>query len=238
MTGPDDDGARAGAPAGSPYGDPVGDTAATDDFALPGVPDPFERLWNPHRMAYIQAGPDQVTDEHTCPFCAAPARDDESSLIVHRGATCFVILNLYPYNPGHLLVCPYRHIPMYTDATAEETQEMADLAQTAMIAFEAATRPKGYNLGMNQGVAGGAGIAAHLHQHVVPRWTGDGNFLPIIARTKNMSQTLGQTRDVLAEVWPQAAAEHAARRGRNAEAATSARVAGPDEAAGAPEASD
>ena len=98
-----------------------------------GVPDAFGRFWTPHRMAYIQAGPDQVTDEHTCPFCAAPARDDESSLIVHRGATCFVILNLYPYNPGHLLVCPYRHIPMYTDATAEETQEMADLAQTAMI---------------------------------------------------------------------------------------------------------
>lgn len=194
-------------------------------------------------MAYIQAGPDQVKDEHTCPFCAAPSRDDESSLIVHRGATCFVILNLYPYNPGHLLVCPYRHIPMYTDATAEETQEMAELAQTAMIAFETATRPKGYNLGMNQGVAGGAGIAAHLHQHVVPRWTGDGNFLPIIARTKNMSQTLGQTREILADVWPQAAAEHAARRERNARAAAaSARpavgpdAAGPDDAAGAPEA--
>ena len=244
MPGRPPPGAGPDAAAGSPYGDPAGDAAATDDFALPGVPDPFERLWNPHRMAYIQAGPDQVKDEHTCPFCAAPSRDDESSLIVHRGATCFVILNLYPYNPGHLLVCPYRHIPMYTDATAEETQEMAELAQTAMIAFETATRPKGYNLGMNQGVAGGAGIAAHLHQHVVPRWTGDGNFLPIIARTKNMSQTLGQTREILADVWPQAAAEHAARRERNAgAAAASARAASgpdavdPDEAAGAPEAS-
>ncbi|MDY6054788.1 HIT domain-containing protein [Micrococcus sp.] len=210
----------------APHGDPAGDAAATDDFALPGVPDAFDRLWNPHRMAYIAAGPDQVKDEQTCPFCAAPSRTDEESLIVHRGRTCFVILNLYPYNPGHLLICPYRHIPMYTDATAEETVEMAELAQTAMLALEQVSRPKGYNLGMNQGVAGGAGIAAHLHQHVVPRWTGDGNFLPIIAHTKNMSQTLGQTRALLAEAWEAAAAEHDARRARNGQDAASAPAAG------------
>lgn len=205
------------------------DAAATDGFELPGVPDAFDRLWNPHRMAYIAAGPDQVTDEHSCPFCSAPGRTDEDALIVHRGRTCFVILNLFPYNPGHLLVCPYRHVPLYTDLTAEESVELADLAQTAMLALGAASRPKGYNLGMNQGVAGGAGIAAHLHQHVVPRWTGDGNFLPIIAHTKNMSQTLGQTQELLAGAWPAAAAEHAARRERNAAAA--AGESAPNEAA-------
>lgn len=230
MTSPHDDAAEVsvdGAPAGErPYGDPAADAAALDGFELPGTPDAFDRLWNPHRLAYIQKGPEQVKDEDTCPFCAAPGRDDESALIMHRGATCFVILNLFPYNPGHLLICPYRHIPMYTDATAEETAELADLAQTAMIGFELATRPKGYNLGMNQGVAGGAGIAAHLHQHVVPRWTGDGNFLPIIAQTKNMSQTLGQTREILADVWPQALAEHAERRARNAGTAAQAPRAG------------
>ncbi|MGW5854326.1 HIT domain-containing protein [Micrococcus sp. 2A] len=208
---------------------PDGDAAATDGFGLPGVPDAFDRLWNPHRMAYINAGPDQVKDEHTCPFCAAPHRTDEESLIVHRGRTAFVILNLFPYNPGHLLICPYRHVPMYTDITAEETAEMAELAQTAMLALEGASRPKGFNLGMNQGVAGGAGIAAHLHQHVVPRWTGDGNFLPIIAHTKNMSQTLGQTRDLLVAAWPAAAAELTARRRRDAGAE-------PDDAPDAPDA--
>lgn len=219
MTGRPAPGARADDPAGSPYGDPEGDAAATDDFALPGVPDPFERLWNPHRMAYIQAGPDQVKDEHTCPFCAAPSRDDESSLIVHRGATCFVILNLYPYNPGHLLICPYRHVPLYTDTTAEEAAEIAELTQTAMLALGHATRAAGYNLGMNQGSVAGAGIAAHLHQHVVPRWTGDGNFLPIIARTKNMSQTLGETRRILTEAWDEAVRDHAERQAANDRAA-------------------
>lgn len=168
------------------------DAAATDGFELPGAPDAFERFWNAHRMAYVSKGTGQVKDEHTCPFCAAPQRDDEHSLIVHRGRTAYVVLNLYPYNPGHLLVCPYRHVPLYTDTTTEEAAEMAELTQTAMLALGQAAGASGYNLGMNQGAVAGAGIAAHLHQHVVPRWTGDGNFLPIIARTKNMSQTLGR----------------------------------------------
>lgn len=195
------------------------DASATDGFALPGAPDAFERFWNAHRMAYVTQGSDQVKDEHTCPFCAAPQRSDEESLIVHRGRTAYVVLNLYPYNPGHLLVCPYRHVPLYTDTTAEEAAEMAELTQTAMLALGHATRAAGYNLGMNQGSVAGAGIAAHLHQHVVPRWTGDGNFLPIIARTKNMSQTLGETREILAGVWDEAAADHARRQEANARAA-------------------
>ena len=195
---------------------PADDAQATDGHVLAGAPDAFGRLWNPHRMAYVSRGQEQVTDEHTCPFCAAPEREDESSLLLHRGRTCFVILNLYPYNAGHLLICPYRHVPMYTDITAEETAEMATLTQTAMIALERTAAPAGFNLGMNQGMVGGAGIAAHLHQHVVPRWGGDGNFLPIIAQTKNMTQTLGQTWRQLHDVWDEAAAEFADRQTRNA----------------------
>ncbi|GAA1863075.1 HIT domain-containing protein [Paeniglutamicibacter psychrophenolicus] len=177
------------------------DAAITDDFELAGVPDSFQRLWTPYRMAYIKAGQDQVKDEDSCPFCAGPTRSDEDSLIIHRGKTAYVILNLFPYNPGHLLICPYRHVPDYTDITAEETAEMAALAQKAMRVLRHVSRPTGFNLGMNQGVTGGAGIAAHLHQHVVPRWAGDGNFFPIIAETKAIPATLGDIRVDLAAGW-------------------------------------
>jgi ATP adenylyltransferase len=181
--------------------DHPGDAEVTDDFSLAGVPDAFQRLWTPHRMAYIKGGQNQFSDDD-CPFCVAPRRTDEEALIVHRGRTCYVVLNLFPYNPGHLLVCPYRHVPDYTDITVEETAEMAELTQTAMRVLRKVSNPAGFNLGMNQGVAGGAGIAAHLHQHVVPRWGGDGNFFPIIAQTKAVTQTLGEVRQQVADAWP------------------------------------
>ncbi|MCT2088597.1 HIT domain-containing protein [Micrococcus terreus] len=189
------------------------DDQVTDDFQLAGVSDGFQRLWNPHRMAYVSKGQDQVTGEETCPFCSAPSRSDEDALIVVRGTTCFALLNLYPYNPGHLLVCPYRHVPDYTDLTPQETAEFARLSQIAMVALKRVSNCTGYNLGMNQGVTGGAGIAAHLHQHVVPRWSGDGNFLPIIAQTKNMAQTLGTVRQAVAEAWLDAEQEFDRRAG-------------------------
>ncbi len=179
---------------------------AQDDFVLPGVPDAFQRLWTPHRLAYIQGGQDQFHQDE-CPFCVAPSRPDEESLIVYRGETAYVVLNLYPYNPGHLLVCPYRHIPDYTDLTVTETAEFAALTQQAMRVLRTVSHPSGFNLGMNQGVTGGAGISAHLHQHVVPRWGGDGNFLPIIAQTKAITQTLGDVRCQVARAWTEAAAE-------------------------------
>ncbi len=179
-----------------------GDAEVTDDFGLAGVPDAFQRLWTPHRMAYIKGGQQQFKDQDDCPFCVAPSRSDEESLIVHRGKTCFVVLNLFPYNPGHLLVCPYRHVPDYTDITLEETAEMSELTQTAMRVLRKVANPSGFNLGMNQGVTGGAGIAAHLHQHVVPRWGGDGNFFPIIAQTKAITQTLDEVRQQVADAWP------------------------------------
>lgn len=193
------------------------DAAVTDDFALAGAPDAFDRLWTPHRMAYVSKGQSQVTDEASCPFCTAPQRDDETSLIVARGTTCYVVMNLYPYNPGHLLVCPYRHIPDYTDLTATETGEFAQLSQIGMEVLRDVSHAAGFNLGMNQGKVGGAGISAHLHQHIVPRWGGDGNFLPIIAQTKNVTGTIGAMRTQIADAWPagtkrflehQAAQEH------------------------------
>jgi ATP adenylyltransferase len=170
------------------------------DFA--GVPDAFQRLWTPHRMVYID-GQDKPVDATSgeCPFCRTPGRSDSDGLLVHRGELAYVVLNLYPYNPGHLLVCPYRHVAWYMDLTAAERAEMAELTADAMRVITEVSRPDGYNTGMNQGAVAGAGIAAHLHQHVVPRWGGDVNFLPILAGTKALPQVLGQTREMLAAAW-------------------------------------
>jgi ATP adenylyltransferase len=170
--------------------------AASD---LPGVPDEFQRLWTPHRMAYIQAGPEPLRE--TCPFCAAPGMSDSDALIVHRGVTSFVLLNLFPYNSGHILVCPYRHISTYDEATPEEVAEIGALTQRAMHVLRAVSRCDGFNIGMNQGTVAGAGVADHLHQHVVPRWAADANFFPIIAKTKALPQLLGEVRRTVAEAW-------------------------------------
>ena len=113
----------------------------------------------------------------------------------------FAVLNLYPYNPGHLLICPYRHVADYTELSEEETIELAHFTQQAMRVIRAVSSPHGFNLGMNQGAVAGAGIAAHLHQHVVPRWGGDANFLPIIARTKALPQVHGEVRELFAQEW-------------------------------------
>lgn len=168
-----------------------------------GESDGLERLWTPHRMVYIGGENKPTTaDPIGCPFCRSPQESDEQALIVHRGEHCFVVLNLYPYAPGHLLICPYRHVPDYTDLDEEETAEFSVLAQTAMRVLRKVSQPHGFNLGMNQGTVAGAGIAAHLHQHVVPRWSGDANFFPIIGQTKALPQLLGDTRQLIAEAWP------------------------------------
>jgi len=168
-----------------------------------GEPDAFERLWTPHRIVYIKGeGKPTTADEADCPFCRIPQMDDVEGLIVHRGEHAYAVLNLYPYNAGHLLVCPYRHVADYTDLTDDETLEVAELTKTAMRTMREVTSPQGFNLGMNQGNIAGAGIAAHLHQHVVPRWGGDSNFLPVIGQTKTMPQLLGDTREMLAAAWP------------------------------------
>jgi ATP adenylyltransferase len=113
----------------------------------------------------------------------------------------YAVLNLYPYNPGHLMVVPYRHVADYTDLTADETVELAQYTQRAMRVIRSCSGAHGFNLGMNQGAVAGAGIAAHLHQHVVPRWGGDTNFMPVIGRTKVLPQLLGDTRQLLADCW-------------------------------------
>jgi len=149
---------------------------------------------------YVSRG--QGAHDDACPFCAAPSRSDEEALIVARGQHAFVLLNLYPYNPGHLLVCPYRHISTYDLATPDEVAEIGALTQTAMRVVREVSHAQGFNMGMNQGSVGGAGIAEHLHQHVVPRYGGDSNFFPIIAQTKAVTQLLGDVRDALAAAWP------------------------------------
>lgn len=170
---------------------------------LPGEPDGFERLWTPHRMVYIKGENKPVTSEaHACPFCRAPGLDDAEALIVARSELAFVVLNLYPYAPGHLLVCPYRHVADWTEATPAERAEIAELTATAMTVLRQVSAPTGFNLGVNQGPVAGAGIAAHLHQHVVPRWLGDSNFLPVVGQTKAIPELLGQTRQLLAQAWP------------------------------------
>jgi ATP adenylyltransferase len=168
------------------------------DFAA--VPDAFQRLWTPHRLVYIQQGQQPADDE--CPFCLAPSLSDEDALIVRRGEYAFVLLNLFPYNSGHLLVCPYRHVDTYDKASADEVAEIALLTQQAMQALQNSSGNHGFNIGMNQGEVAGAGIAAHLHQHVVPRWANDSNFFPIIAQTKALPMLLGEVRTEIAAAWP------------------------------------
>ena len=167
-----------------------------------GVQDAFQRLWTPHRMAYIKGQDKPDDDEDTgCPFCRIPSLDDKTGLIVARGEQVYAVLNLYPYNSGHLMVCPYRHIADFTDTTAEEAAEMSVMTKTAMRVLRSVSNAEGFNVGMNQGAAGGAGIAAHLHQHVVPRWVGDQNFMPVIGHTKTLPQLLQETRELLASAW-------------------------------------
>jgi ATP adenylyltransferase len=170
----------------------------------PRFDDGLERLWTPHRMVYID-GQDKPVDASSgqCPFCRAPGCSDDEALIVARTVTAFVVLNLYPYNPGHLMVVPYRHVADYTDLTTQETVEVAELTRTAMRVVRSVSAPDGFNLGMNQGAVAGAGIAAHLHQHIVPRWSGDSNFLPIIAQTKAVPELLSDTRAALSAAWPE-----------------------------------
>jgi ATP adenylyltransferase len=166
---------------------------------LPGVPDNYQRLWTPHRLVYIQNG--QQPKKEECPFCLAPQGSDEDGLIVFRGETCFVLLNLFPYNSGHLLVCTYRHVAGYEDTTPEEAAEMAALSKRGMQVLRKVSKAQGFNLGMNQGELAGAGIAEHLHLHIVPRWSNDSNFFPIIAQTKAIPRLLGEVRAEIQKAW-------------------------------------
>ncbi|WP_433324021.1 HIT family protein [Spirillospora sp. CA-294931] len=169
-----------------------------------GVPDNFQRLWTPHRMAYIK-GENKPTGTGAgdgCPFCVIPSMTDDEGLVVARGTRVFAVLNLYPYNSGHLMVVPYRHVADYTELDAGEAAELAVFTQRSLTALRKASGAQGFNVGMNLGQVAGAGIAAHLHQHVVPRWGGDTNFMPVVGHTRVLPQLLRDTRQILSDAWP------------------------------------
>lgn len=152
-----------------------------------------ENLWAPWRIEYIRA-----PKGGACVFCEAlAAADDRRHLILHRGRGVFAILNRYPYTAGHLMVVPVRHAGAPEDLSAEESAELWTVALRAKAALDAAFRPDGYNLGLNLGPAAGAGVKDHLHLHVVPRWAGDTNFMPVLGGTGVISQHLAEIYDSL-----------------------------------------
>ncbi len=161
-----------------------------------GIADAFARLYTPHRMAYIKG-----EGKQGCPFCDIPELPDEQGLVVARGTLAYAVLNLYPYNAGHLMLVPFRHVASYDELSTEEAVEVATLTQRALKALRLATGAQGFNIGMNLGVVGGAGIAEHLHQHLVPRWGGDTNFMPVVGHTRVLPQLLSDTRRILAQAW-------------------------------------
>jgi ATP adenylyltransferase len=151
-----------------------------------------QRIWAPWRLAYVKEASNDSGQE--CIFCAKPAvGDDEASLIVHRGERCFVILNLFPYTNGHLMVAPYEHVATLQELDADTVAEMMALTQRAMSVLSERYEPHGYNVGFNQGRVAGAGVEHHIHMHVVPRWGGDTNFMPVLADTRVMPQTLEES---------------------------------------------
>lgn len=167
-----------------------------------GMPDSWQRLWAPHRMEYLKGENRPLNgDETSCPFCSIPKLSDEDGLIVARGKSAYVVMNLYPYNAGHLLISAYRHVADLTLLSDEERNEISHLSSHAMKVLRKVANPAGFNLGMNQGSVAGAGVADHIHQHVVPRWSGDANFMPIIGKTKTMPALLQTTRSELANAW-------------------------------------
>jgi ATP adenylyltransferase len=167
------------------------------------VGDAWERLYTPHRMVYLRGEGKPTHDDAgaECPFCRAPEETADDGLVVARGDEVYAVLNLYPYNAGHLMVCPYRHVGDYPDLTVSEVAELGAFTQKAMRVLRTVSSAQGFNIGMNQGSIAGAGIAGHLHQHVIPRWGGDTNFMPIVGGTKVIPQLLEDTRALLAEEW-------------------------------------
>ena len=157
----------------------------------------MERLWTPWRLAYVSGG----SESGECVFCAAPSSPDAAPLIVFRGATCFVILNLFPYNNAHLMVVPNRHVPTLAAATEDERRELIHLATVSEVAIGEAYAPHGMNMGINLGKPAGAGVPGHLHLHVVPRWNGDTNFMTVVGETRVLPEELPQTADKLRPIF-------------------------------------
>jgi ATP adenylyltransferase len=155
-----------------------------------------QRIWAPWRLPYVKDAAKDAEEE--CIFCAKPREDDdEANLIVHRGDRSFVILNKFPYTNGHLMVAPYEHLATLPEVSAETLAELMELTQRGIRALERAYAPHGFNVGCNQGRIAGAGFEHHIHMHVVPRWGGDNNFMPVLADTRVLPQALEESYEAL-----------------------------------------
>ena len=168
-------------------------------------PDRLQRLWTPHRMSYITAAaPKKAVDGGELsghPFLDIPRMSDEDGLIVARGASVYAVLNLYPYNPGHTMIVPYRQVADLEDLTRDESNELMEFTQRTIRVIKSVSRPDAFNVGLNLGAAAGGSLSEHIHQHIVPRWTGDANFITVVGDTKVLPQLLQQTRGLLALAW-------------------------------------
>lgn len=190
-----------------------GDVRVDDPEQFPPREDGYQRLWTPQRMSYVlrgsaDDGAAKKPKNTECPFCAGPRKSDEDGLIAWRGTHVFAIMNLYPYNCGHLMICPYRHVSFLTDLDDDELFEFEKASALAMDVMKTVSHPDGWNLGINQGEVAGAGVATHLHQHIVPRWNGDSNFMPIVAQTRTMPILLHEQREAYAAAFEKLAPSH------------------------------
>ncbi|MFE3052020.1 HIT family protein [Nocardia sp. NPDC059239] len=185
----------------APVSEQIVDTGAGD-------PDRLQRLWTPYRMSYITGeAEDRKIDaakKTGHPFTDIPEMSDEDGLIVARGQWVYAVLNLYPYNPGHMMVVPYRRVANLEDLTTEESAELMAFTQQAIRVMKQVSRPEGFNVGLNLGGVAGGSLADHLHQHIVPRWSGDANFITVVGGVKVMPQLLRETRALLAQAWKEA----------------------------------
>jgi ATP adenylyltransferase len=161
----------------------------------------MDHLWTPWRMTYLQG--EGAQGPGGCIFCDKPAQGDDDGLILHRGAHAFVLLNLYPYNNGHLLLAPYAHQPSIETLDAAALGEIMALSQRCLRVLRRAYQPHAFNVGFNIGAAAGAGIADHVHLHIVPRWSGDTNFMATVAETRVIPEWVQQTYERLKAVWPE-----------------------------------
>ncbi|MBF6135216.1 HIT domain-containing protein [Nocardia otitidiscaviarum] len=173
-----------------------------------GDPDRLQRLWTPYRMSYITGAAAERAEREADapkksghPFTDIPEMSDEDGLVIARGQWVYAVLNLYPYNPGHMMVVPYRRVANLEDLTPEESLELMSFTQQAIRTMKKVSRPEGFNVGLNLGGVAGGSLADHLHQHIVPRWSGDANFITVVGGVKVMPQLLRETRALLAEAW-------------------------------------
>lgn len=181
--------------------DGLGDDAATVVDRGVGDVDHLQRLWTPHRMTYIVGAIKSGSAKSSEPFSDIPTMSDEDGLVVARGELVYAVLNLYPYNPGHLMVVPYRRVAELEDLTEPESAELMAFTQKAIRVMKSISRPHGFNVGLNLGTSAGGSLAEHLHMHVVPRWGGDANFITVIGGAKVIPQLLRDTRELLANEW-------------------------------------